>query len=81
MEVGMYAQQPTIEEGKWQNPAMQHQVYQLVLSILHHNCTRSVKAMNTEIFENNPPGYKRNEYLGGKKEVPVYIPVFTEGSP
>ena len=36
MEVGMYAQLPTIEEEKWQSQAVPRQVYQLVLSELQY---------------------------------------------
>lgn len=53
MEAGMYAQQPTIGEGKWQNQEVPHQVFQLVLLILHYSCKIPLKITKQKLLLNS----------------------------
>ena len=48
MEVGKCVQQPTTGEGKWQNQAVPHQVYLLVLSKLQQTPQYKLKTEYVE---------------------------------
>ena len=80
MEAGMYALQPTIGEEKWQNQAEPHQVFQLVLSILHNNCQIPIKIIKHNLQVKAKPLLTQFQN-NNNKSTPLSIPVFIDGSP